>query len=104
MSDLSDLAKGLGNELVEHVRTELADEWEALEQIAKVELRGTAEDLGGLLLRSLGGEDVDEEIAHARAAMASWEFVLASKAQTALIEALERAVIFVARFVAKVVI
>lgn len=82
VSDLKipqDLAT-LGGELVGRARQLLEDEADRLDKEIREELEAALKDRAELVARKLGGEDVDRELAHSDAALASYAFVAHSGA------------------------
>ena len=62
--------------------------WDALDEKTRDRLREAAFDLGKLTVLELSGMDVELELAHVRAQIASWEFRNSSQARRLLAEAI----------------
>ena len=56
-------------------RDRLGDTWDELEQAHRQQVEDVLADVADLTLRAAAGEDVDTELAHAKAALASLEYV-----------------------------
>lgn len=83
----------LTDQVVGVIREDMADEYERLSSVAKVQIAGTAAELSHLLLRQAGGEDVAEELLHVKAAMANWTFVEASRVRSAMAESFRKVMV-----------
>ena len=104
MSTLEGVAKGLAGQLFTQAMGDLEREWDGIPDEDKEEVGEVLIDISMLSLRSLGGEDVSREQAHAKAAMASWGFVGASKVRQAIKGALIEAGAFLGKTLLKAVI
>lgn len=90
MSDVRDLLEGAGHQVLERLKSRA--EWTELDEAVKDRLREVAFDLGRLSMLRLAGQQVDVELAHVQAQLASWEFQAASQAQRWLDRALEEVI------------
>ncbi|MFQ5352514.1 MAG: hypothetical protein ACE5D3_05505 [Candidatus Binatia bacterium] len=104
MSDLEALAKGMASQLGEKVKESAQRSWANLPDEYKDEVEAVLKDSAKLTMRALGGEDVDTEIAHTKAAMASWSFVGASVVRQAVKDALKEAAVFAGKVFVKLVV
>lgn len=95
MSDLESVVKGLASQFGERVADSLKQEWDEIADEDKDEVEDVLRDVAALTVASMGGENVSREMAHAKAAMASWGFVGASRVRVAIKDALEESVIFI---------
>lgn len=104
MIDLEGLAKGLGEQLLQSVKGSLKEAWGEIPDDYKDEVKDVLIDAAKLTMRSLGGDNVDRELAHTKAAVASWGFVGASRVRTAIKDALAEAAVFAGKVLLKLVV
>ena len=94
MSELSKLADGFGDQLLQTVKSTLGEEWEHLPPEAVEEVQAVLRDAAELTMRSLAGENMTSERAVVEATIAGWEFVGYSRTQAALEAAAKEALAY----------
>lgn len=82
-----DPLEAVGDRILRQLRS--TTDWDGLSVEAKDELATAAYDLGRLTVLELSGQDVRDEVRHARAAIASWEFEEALETRRLLRSVLE---------------
>lgn len=91
MSDLSDMARGLGAQALAEARVILGDAWDDLSTQDKARIQEAADDLADLTFLAIGGMPVEREVLHCRATIANWTFIHAERTRSALADAFARA-------------
>ncbi len=86
MSEERELLEGAGWRILERIKKKPG--WDELDERQKDRLREASFDLGKLTLLELAGRDVEQELAHVRAQIASWELRCSVEARRLLEEAL----------------
>lgn len=104
MSDLEGLVKGLASQLGKRVQDTAKREWEALPGEYKDQVEEVLKDAARLTYRSMGGENVDAELAHVKAAMLSWGFVGASRIREAIKAVFKEVAVFAGKVLLKLVV
>lgn len=73
----------VAREIIDGLRTDLAEKWDDIDEEYKEGMRKTAKFTAKMMARELAGEDVTREMIHLDAQLKNWKFMHASIAQRA---------------------